>query len=165
MERIRKQFQNLPSQEAVATLLLKQGISIRNGKAYCGNIEQSDTAIARAAGVDRRVVRSTVNRIMDVPELRNLFVSLQSMLLLSDAANELGCSTIEIVPTDARVPGIMAGIMNVMSGAGINIRQAVVSDPQNLTSSHLIIVADGFIPGNVMTQIRCCRGVDSVIIR
>lgn len=165
MERISKHFQNLPSQEQVAKLLLKQGISVRDGVAYCGNIEQSDTAVARAIGVDRRVVRSTINRIMDVPELLSLFSKLQSMLLLSDAACEIGCTTMEIVPTDASMPGIMAGIMNVMSSAGINIRQAVVSDPQNLTGSHLIIVADGEIPGSVMTEVRKCRGVASVILK
>lgn len=165
MDRIKRHFMNLPSQEEVARMLLRQGISVRDGVAYCGNIEQTDTAIARAVGVDRRVVRSTINRIMDVPELLNLFSSLQSMLLLSDAAKELGCSCIEIVPTDARIPGIMAGIINVLSDAGINIRQAVVSDPQKDTDSHLIIVADGEIPGEVMTDIRKCRGIDSVIIR
>lgn len=165
MERISKHFQNLPAQEQVAKLLLKQGISVRDGMAYCGNVEQSDTAVARAINVDRRVVRSTINRIMDVPDLLNLFSKIQSMLLLSDAASEIGCSCIEVVPTDATMPGIMAGIMNVMSSAGINIRQAVVSDPQNLTGSHLIIVADGEIPGDVMTDIRKCRGVASVILR
>lgn len=165
MERVSKHFQNLPAQEQVAKLLLKQGISVRDGVAYCGNIEQSDTAIARSIGVDRRVVRSTINRIMDVPDLLNLFSKLQSMLLLSDAACEIGCSTIEVVPTDARMPGIMAGIMGVMSKAGISVKQAVVSDPQNLTDSHLILVADGQIPGDVMTDIRKCRGVASVILR
>lgn len=165
MDRIKRHFMNLPSQEEVARMLLRQGISVKNGIAYCGTIEQTDTAIARAAGVDRRVVRSTINRIMNVPELLSLFSSLQSMLLISDAAKELKCSCIEIIPTDARIPGIMAGIINVLSDAGINIRQAVVSDPQNDTDSHLIIVTDGDIPGDVMTDIRKCRGVDSVIIR
>lgn len=165
MDRIKHHFQNLPSQEMVAALMLKLGISVKDGNAYCGPVEQSDTAIARAIHVDRRVVRSTINKIMQVPELLSLFSKVQSMLLLSDAAPEIGCSAIEVIPTDASVPGIMAGIMNVLSNAGINIRQAVVSDPQNLTGSHLIIVADGIIPGDVMTEVRGCKGVASVIIK
>jgi predicted regulator of amino acid metabolism with ACT domain len=59
----------------------------------------------------------------------------------------------------------MARILVVLSDAGINVRQAVVSDPQDLSDSHLIIVADGSIPGDIMTQIRGCPGVASVIIR
>ena len=165
MDRIKRHFQNLPSQETVARMFLKYGISVRDGSAFCGSIEQSDTALARAIGVDRRVVRSTINRIMTVPDLLKIYSKLQSMLLLSDAAAELGCSCIEIVPTDARMPGIMAGIINVLSDAGISIRQAVVSDPQDETGSHLIIVTDGEMPGDLMTEIRKCRGVDSVILR
>ena len=115
--------------------------------------------------MDRRVVRSTINRIMAVPELLKIYSKLQSMLLLSDAAGELGCSCVEIVPTDARMPGIMAGVISVLSDAGISIRQAVVSDPQDETGSHLIIVSAGEIPGDIMTEIRKCRGVDSVILR
>ena len=63
------------------------------------------------------------------------------------------------------MPGIMAGDISVLSDAGISIRQAVVSDPQDYEGSHLIIVSDGEIPGDIMTEIRKCRGVDSVILR
>ena len=165
MDRIKRHFKNLPSQEQVASLMLGLGISVRDGDAYCGPIVQTDTGIARAIGVDRRVVRSTINHIMEVPELLALFSKVESMLLLAEAAKEIGCSAVEIVPVDARVPGLMARILVVLSDAGINVRQAVVSDPQNITGSHLIIVADGQIPGDIMTQIRNCNGVASVIIR
>lgn len=165
MERIKQHFQNHPSQEQVATLMLSLGISVKDGNAYCGPIVQSDTAVARAIGVDRRVVRSTINHIMEVPDLLNLFSKVSSMLLLADAAKEIGCSAIEVVPVDASVPGLMARILDVLSEAEINVRQAVVSDPQNLRGSHLIIVADGQIPGDIMTSIRNTEGVASVIIR
>ena len=165
MDRIKRHFKNLPSQEQVATLMLKLGMSVHDGGAYCGPVLQSDTAVARAIDVDRRVVRSTINHIMEVPELLNLFSRVESMLLLANAASEIGCSAIEIVPADAQVPGLMARILVVLSDAGINVRQAVVSDPQDLSDSHLIIVADGSIAGDIMTQIRGCPGVASVIIR
>lgn len=136
-----------------------------SGNAYSGDVKVADTAIAKAAGVDRRVVRSAIERISETPELLSLYSKLDSMLLLSEASKEIGCSVIEIVPTDATVPGIMAGIMDVLYRAGINVRQAVVSDPFNACDSHLIIVADGEIQGPVTSAVRNSRGVASVIIR
>ena len=94
MDRIKRHFKNLPSQEQVATLMLKLGMSVHDGGAYCGPVLQSDTAVARAIDVDRRVVRSTINHIMEVPELLNLFSRVESMLLLANAASE------DITPAD-----------------------------------------------------------------
>ncbi|MCQ2070818.1 MAG: regulator of amino acid metabolism, contains ACT domain protein [archaeon] len=148
----------------VARLMLERGISVRDGKAYCMDIEQSDTAIARAADVDRRVVRSTIKRICETPELYALYSKLKCMLLLSDSASEIGCSAFEVVPIDARVPGIMANIAKTLSDAGINIRQAIVCDPANSISSHLIIVAEGELPGQVLTAVKNCKGVASIIL-
>lgn len=165
MDRIHRLFERYPSQEAVAMLMLRLGISVRDGSAWCGDIKQSDAAIARAANVDRRVIRSTIERIEDSPELLALFSNLRSMLLLSEASSEIGCSCIEVIPTDATMPGIMAGIMDILYRAGINVRQAVVSDPVNEKDSHLIIVADGPLPGEVLSAVRSSRGVASIIIR
>lgn len=165
MDKIHRLFGRYPSQEAVADLLFRHGISVRDGFAYCGNIKQSDAAIARAAGVDRRVVRSTIDRIESVPELLALFSKLQSRVLLSDAARELGCSTVEVAPTDASAPGIMASVIDVIYRAGISIKQAVVEDPEEGNGSRLILVVDGDIPGNVLSALRDCRGVASINIR
>ena len=52
MDRIKRHFKNLPSQEQVATLMLKLGMSVHDGGAYCGPVLQSDTAVARAIDVD-----------------------------------------------------------------------------------------------------------------
>ena len=159
MDRVHQLFEHYPSQEAVAMLMLRQGISVKDGNAYCGDIKQSDAAVARAA------VRSTIERIENTPELLALYSKLKSMLLLSEASPEIGCSSIEVVPTDATMPGIMAGIMDVLYRAGINVRQAVVSDPVDDKDSHLIIVTDGTLPGSVLSAVRSCRGVASIIIK
>jgi len=145
--------------------MLRQGISVKDGFAWCGKIKQSDSAIARAANVDRRVVRSTIESICSDEYMSSLFSKFNSMLLLADAASLIGCSAIEIVPVDASVPGVMAGILNVLYEARINVRQAVVSDPESDRFSHLIITVDGTIPGDVMTKVRNCRSVSSVIIK
>ena len=165
MECVKQGFVGLPSQERVAMLLLKNGIRVEKGIAYCNDIEQSDAAIARAVGVDRRVVRSALERISEVPELDRIFSKLQSMLLLSNVAPEISCTTIEIIPTDATMPGILAGVMDVIYACGLSVRQAVVDDPGIRTDSHLIIVVDGRIPHKLLPSIKQSRGVMSVILR
>ncbi|MDR1955134.1 MAG: regulator of amino acid metabolism, contains ACT domain protein [Candidatus Methanoplasma sp.] len=165
MDRVKVEFDKFPSQEKVAMLLLRQGIRVEKGIAYCGNIEQSDAAIARAAGVDRRVVRSTLDRISETPELDRLFSKLQSMLLLANVAPEIDCTTLEIIPTDATMPGIVADVTDVMYRGGLSVRQAVVDDPGIRADSHLIVVIDGQLPAELLPAIKQCRGVATVILR
>lgn len=165
METVLSKFEGFPSQLSVIRLMLKQGISVKDGKAYCGNIEIGDSALGRAAGVDRRVVRSTVERIMDDPELLKVFSKLKSITLLSDVASEIGCTTLEIIPNDATQAGILADITARIFDAGVSVRQAVVEDPGDQSQAHLIIVLDGQLPPEYIPSIRACRGVNSVIIR
>ena len=165
MDRVREAFKGYPSQEKVALLLLKHGIRIEGGLAYCGDIEQSDASIARASEVDRRVVRSTIQKIERTPDLNSIFTNLQSMLLMADLAPEIGCTTLEVIPTDATMPGILADITNAIFKGGLSVRQAVVDDPGNRMDSHLIIVVDGKIPAKLLPMLRECRGVGSIILR
>ncbi|MCL2148810.1 MAG: regulator of amino acid metabolism, contains ACT domain protein [Methanomassiliicoccaceae archaeon] len=165
MDRVKQEFSKSPSQEKVAMMLLRHGIRVEKGVAYCGGIEQSDAALARAAGVDRRVVRSTLDRISEDPELDRLFSKLRSMLLLADVAPEIGCTTLEIVPTDATMPGIVAAVTDVVFRGGLSVRQAVVDDPGIRADSHLIVVVDGELPARLLPAIKGCRGVSSVILR
>ncbi|MDR1405085.1 MAG: regulator of amino acid metabolism, contains ACT domain protein [Candidatus Methanoplasma sp.] len=165
MDCIGEEFSRFPSQEKVAMLLLRQGIRVEGGRAYCNSIGQSDAAIARAAGVDRRVVRSTLERISGTPGLSRLFSELQSMLLMANVAPEIGCTTLEIIPTDATMPGILAGITDVIFKGGLSVRQAVVDDPGTRMDSHLIVVVDGHVPSELLPAIKQCRGVSSVMLR
>lgn len=145
--------------------MLRHGISVKDGKAYCGSIEQSDVAIARAAEVDHRVVRSAINRINSTPELYEVFSKAKSMLLMSDMAPEIGCSTIEIIPIDASKPGILADVTSVIYKQGLTVRQAVIEDPGNRMDSHLIVVVDGKIPAYIIPMVKSCNGVAGVIIK
>ncbi len=165
MEQVRRAFINHPSQGKAAMTMLRHGISVRDGKAYCGSIAQSDTAIARAAGVDHRVVRSAINRIADDPGLDAVFSRIRPIPLLSDIAAEIGCSTIEILPTDAVKPGILAEVTGLIYKQGLTVRQAVIDDPGDREDSHLIIVVDGQIPTYLIPLIRACDGVAGVTVR
>jgi hypothetical protein len=165
MERTIAAFKGYPSQEAVATMMLKLGICVKNDSAYCGDIELSDSALGRAAGVDRRVARATIDKIYKTPSLLAVFSKMKSMALLSDVAPEIGCTTLEIIPTDAHMPGILADVTATIFNAGVSVRQAVVDNPGLQKNSHLIVVIDGQLPSEYLPKLKLCRGVNSIIIR
>ena len=164
MEDILKAFDRYPSQKDVVRVMLKLGLSVKDNSAYCGNVEISDSALGRAANVDRRVVRSTIERIMATPELLRKFSKLRSMCLLSEIATEIGCSTLEIIPTNSQMPGILADVTKTIFDAGVSVRQAVIDDSSE-GNAKLIVVIQGQLPATFIPRIKLCRGVDSVILR
>ena len=165
MDQLAEYLRRYPSQLKVARKLMEYGIRVSEGTAYCGDIEQTDAGIARACDVDRRVVRSTLEHISSDPVLSGVFSKLKPMLSMIDIANEMGCSALVIIPTDARIPGIIADVTTVLYNSGITLRQAVIKDEGIRERSTLEIVVDGKLQENVIMSLKACRGVDSVLIK
>ncbi len=157
-------FGRYPSQGRVARLLLSLGLKVKNGKVHCGGVEIADVALARAAGVDRRIVRSTIETIEAEKALRDVFAALHSTAMLRDVAPVLGWSCIEIVPTDAHSSGILAEIMGVIAEGGISVRQALVDDPLLMEEPRLYIITESQVPPEMIPRIKGCRGVKSIIL-
>ncbi len=157
-------FSKYPSQQKVARLMLKHGLRVAKGKAWCGEVEISDTSLGRATGVDRRVVKATVETIESNPKLRKLFSSLRPTALLVDTAPIMGWSSIEIIPDDPHEPGILADVAGVMSDSGISIRQALVDDPELSEEPRLYVITESQVPPTLIPKIKSCKGVRSIII-
>ncbi|NLI73555.1 MAG: hypothetical protein GX369_02115 [Euryarchaeota archaeon] len=157
-------FGRYPSQGKVARLLLSLGLSVKDGKVHCGDIEIADIALSRAAGVDRRIVRSTIETIESEKELHKVFANLHSTSMLRDVAPAIGWSCIEIVPIDAHSPGILAEIMSVIAEAGISVRQALVDDPLLMEEPRLYIITESMVPPEMIPRIKRCEGVRSIIL-
>lgn len=165
MELLDKVFRGFPSQEKVVSELLSSGIRVVDGTAYCNSIEISDSALGRATGVDRRVVRATLEKIDANPRLKSMFARMISISLMSDIAPDMGCTTIEIVPEDANEPGILSDVSATVYRAGVAIRQAVVIDDARGENPRLVLVLDGSFPPEYLPALRGCRGVKSLILR
>ncbi|MGN1045028.1 MAG: regulator of amino acid metabolism, contains ACT domain protein [Candidatus Methanomethylophilaceae archaeon] len=165
MDILDKVFKGFPSQEKVISEMIRSGIRVINGTAYCNNIEISDSALGRAANVDRRVVRATLEKIDSHPRLKSMFSKMISISLMSDIASEMGLTTIEIIPENANEPGILSDISATVYRAGIVIRQAVVIDDARGSDPRLILVLDGNFPSEYLPALRACRGVKTVILR
>ena len=157
-------FQGYPSQEKVARMMIRYGLKVLDGKVYCGSVEISDSALGRAAGVDRRIVKSTVKRIASIEDIRLFFELLESTSLLVKVAPFMGWSALEIIPNNACTPGILADVATVISEAGISIRQAIVDDPELSDEPRLLVVTDSPIPPEYIPALRKCRGVRSLIL-
>ncbi len=157
-------FGRYPSQGKVARLLLSLGLSVKNGKVHCDGVEIADMALARAAGVDRRIVRATIETIEEHEQLREIFEALHSTAMLRDVAPVMGWSCIEIIPTDAHTSGILADVMGVIAEGGISVRQALVDDPMLMEEPRLYVITESAVPPEMIPRIKKCHGVKSILL-
>ena len=163
-DRIANYFEKYPSQAKVARYLLKYGLRIDGNRVYCGDVQIADSALARAAGVDRRVVKSTVETIRGDSTLHKFFSQLLPTNHLKNAASAMGWSAIEIVPMNPHEPGIISGVAEILMRSNISIRQAIVDDPMTSEEPKLFIVTDGMVPSEIIPLIRQAKGVRGVTI-
>ncbi len=157
-------FRRYPAQERVVRLMIQFGLQIRDGKIHAGTIEIADTAVARAANVDRRIVRSTVETILQNPQLETAFTRFLPALHLKDVAPVLNCGVIEIIPDDASQSGILAGVSRVISEHGLSIRQAIVEDPEFFDEARLYVVTEARVPGSLIQPLQEVAGVRGVTV-
>ncbi|HET6404911.1 MAG TPA: hypothetical protein VFH78_09700 [Candidatus Thermoplasmatota archaeon] len=163
-ELLTRYFQRYPAQSRVAQTLLVQGLSVRPDGVYSGAVAISDTALARACNVDRRIISATVDTIRREPELMRFYSRLAPAAHLKDAAPVMGWGVIEIIPSDAREPGILAHLAGVLSRRGISIRQAIIDDPDLVEEPRLYVVTESRVPADVIEEIRAGHGVKGVTI-
>lgn len=164
MDSILKAFKGFPSQEKVVEELLRSGIRVSDGVAYCNRIKLADSALSAACDVDRRVVRSTLERISSDPQLDAVFSKMEAIALYSGISGELGCTAFDIEPDNCRAPGTLSEITRVISQDGLSVRQAVVVNRASDEDQHLIIVINGDVPSELMYLIRNCHGVKTVTL-
>jgi len=161
--RIAAKFQGFPARLKVARLMIENGIGVtENGKIVVGSIEIPDTSIAKVAGVDRRVVRKTVQQILGDEVLKRIFTGLRPAgAFLAPIAKELGFYVVEI-RADPTAAGIMAKAAEIIAEENISIRQAVAEDPELFPEPKLILVLEKPISGEGLNKILKIPKVKSV---
>ena len=162
-KKIVEKFERYPSQIVVAKEFLRLGISVKNGKAYCGDIELVPTKIAEALGVDRKVVVSAIQNIESDEELRKVFSSLRPVANITEVARILGFGVLEVYAESHKV-GIVAGITSILAREGISIRFILAEDPELSVESKLTIVTDSKIPGRLVDEFLKVDGVQKIVI-
>ena len=164
-KRISEFLKDYPERLSVARILVKNGLSIRDGKVYCNEIPVPIAGISRAAGVDRRTVMKTIEMIESNEELRRIFKGIRSAgTSLKEIARHLDLGVVEITPEDARLPGILARSASLLADRNISIRQAIVDDPELSPEPKLTLIAERKIPGDLIPEFLKIRGVSKVSV-
>jgi predicted regulator of amino acid metabolism with ACT domain len=162
---IKKYLEGYPERLKVARVLVENGLSVRNGKIYLNEIEIPPVRVARVAGVDRRTVNETLNAIRANRELRVIFESLRSAgHSLKEIAKHLDLGVVEIMPVDAKIPGILANSAMILARNGLSIRQAIVDDPELSPEPKLSLIIEKKIPGELISEFLKIKGVDKVSV-
>ncbi|MGB0652615.1 MAG: amino acid-binding protein [Thermoplasmatota archaeon] len=157
-------FRRYPAQERVVKLMIQHGLRIHDNRICAGDAEIADTAVGRAAEVDRRIVQATIKTIQENPQLCEAFTRFRPTLHLKEVAGKLGCGVIEIVPTNAHAPGILAGVSRTIADHQISIRQAIVDDPEFTEEPKLFVVTESPIPGRLIPVLQGVPGVKAVTV-
>ena len=164
-EKINEKFKKYPARIRVAEKMIELGLSLNDdGKIYCGNLKISDKALATAADVDRRVIKSTIEIIKEDEELYNLFSNIipAGTLLKNIAKNlELGVIQIEV---GSESEGILAATTNLISKKGIGIRQAYAEDTELQEAPSLTIITEKPVSGDIINEFLKIKGVTRVSI-
>lgn len=155
-------FRTYPAQLRVAERLLAYGLRVTDGKIKCGDIDLSEAKIARAVGVDRRAVVSTIETIMATKNLQQIFSNLLPTCHLKEAAPQMGWGVVEIIPEDASMPGILSSVSSRIAKAKISIRQAIVDDFDLSEEPKLYIVTEKPLPSHLLSQLRAAPGVKGI---
>ncbi|WP_276299146.1 amino acid-binding protein [Halorussus lipolyticus] len=154
-DEIMQKFEGSPSQQAVIRLLLERGFSVNDeGRVVSGGIEIPNTQIAREIDVDRRVVDSTTDAILEDEQLRRIFQNISSIPSLMDLAPVLDLSVLTVEVTDADEPGIVATVTGLLADDGISIRQTISEDPEFTDDPRLYIITDGDVPGDLLNELK-----------
>ncbi|EMA45152.1 hypothetical protein [Halobiforma nitratireducens] len=165
-DEIMEKFEGSPSQQAVIRLLLERGFSVNDdGRVVSGGIEIPNTGIAREIDVDRRVVDSTTDAILEDPELRRIFQNISQVPSLMDLAPVLDLTVLSIAVDDPEQEGIVAGITGTLADNDISIRQTISEDPEFTDEPRLYLVTDEALPGEVITELRDLEFVRKIEIQ
>jgi len=159
---ISERLKDYPGRLKVAKTLVELGLSVRGGRVYCGEVEQSELKMARAVGVDRRTVRETAEFIQSDPMLQPVFKGLKPAgPFLPNVARFLGYRVIEIYANPHEV-GIVTEASALISKEGIPIRQAVADDPDLTPEPKLTLVVEREPSGEALQSMLKIHGVTKV---
>ena len=164
-EKVNEKFKKYPARLRVAEKMIELGLSLNeDGKIYCGNLKISDKALATAAEVDRRAIKSTIEVIREDEDLYNLFSNIiPAGSLLKNIAKNLDLGVIEI-EVGSESEGILASTTNLISKKGISIRQAYAEDTELQKNPILTIITEEPVKGDLINEFLKIKGVTRVSI-
>ncbi|MDO8340006.1 MAG: hypothetical protein Q7T16_05100 [Candidatus Burarchaeum sp.] len=162
---LEKFFEGQRARRIVAEAMLRYGLRVdKDGKIYCNAIEIAPAKMARALGVDRRVVIETAEEIADDDFLFDIFSTLEPRSNFAHSAKALGFDVIEI-HADPKAVGIVSSITDILARHKLAIRQIIADDADLFPNPVLTIIVDGKLSGKIIEKIRKLRHAEKIILR
>jgi uncharacterized protein len=160
---VRTRFARQRVRKDVVKKLIECGMSVsRDARLYVGEVEVSYTAVSRALGVDRRVVRRTAEQIAEDRILFDIFSKTRPMgTSLAEVAGKIGYTAV-VIEADPTAPGIMAAVAAILADEKVVIRQAVADDPEMVADAKMTLVLEGKLPGEALGRIGDIESVRSI---
>ena len=161
---LEKQFKSYPMRKKVVETLLRYGLKVESGgNIFCGPIELSPSKLARAIGVDRRVVIETAEMVANEKRLFGIFNGLQPKAFLSGAAHHLGFQVLEI-ESEPHAVGVVSAVTKLIAGAGISIRQIIADDPDIYPNPKLTIILEKKLPPEALAKLGRMKAIRKLSI-
>ena len=159
-ESVKHKFERYPARMSVAGKMVDLGLRIgKDRKIYCGDLKITDLALSKAANVDRKAIKLTVDFILEDDDLANIFENiLPAGTLLKNIAKSLNLGVIEIEVGHENT-GILAAASDLISKEGISIRQAYASDIKLEENPTLTIITEETISGDLIKDFLNIKGV------
>ena len=159
-ESIKHKFEKYPARLNVARKMVELGLRVgHDHKIYCGNLRINDVALAKAANVDRKAIKSTIVFILNDEDLTGIFENiLPAGTFLKNIAKNLGLGVIEIEVGDENI-GILAVASKLITERGISIRQAYATDIHLDETPTLTIITEQIVPGDLIEEFLEINGV------
>jgi len=160
-----KAFQDSPGKRKVAEAMLRYGLRVdEKGRIFCAEIELSPAKMARALGVDRRVVIETGRSIANDDKLYGIFSQLLPTAFIGKVADKLGFESIEI-RAEPHQKGIVAKVSALVADSGIGIRQIVADDPDIYPEPKLTLILEKRLDGATINKLRKIDAIQEIVIR
>ena len=160
---VREYFKNYPARKKVAEILVNSGISIRASKPYLGDVEISVNAIARAAGVNRKIVYHTIEYIEKTYELKSIFERLHPYMNLQNVAPIMGWEVIDIQFKKGKFGCALGKLAQILSEKACEIRQ-IIGERELTDSNRVVIVIENPLKMETISAIRNIESVESIMI-
>lgn len=160
--RINEQFERQLARPDIVRKMIECGMRVTDDeKIFVNDVEVDYLAVARAVGVDRRVVRSTAKQIRGNRYLYSIFSKTRPLgASLVELVSLLGYTAL-VIEADPRSPGVMAGVAEILSRHGMVVRQALADDPEMVQDAKMTLVIDGQLPGKALEELNALKNVKS----
>ncbi len=156
-------FKDLPVKRRIVEGLYNNGISVRNGKFYVGEMELSVTEISKAFSVNRRTVYDTIRMVEEREEVRKVMSELRPIADIAEIAPLLGNQVVTAYTTPGSFSLSFGKFVDVIRKYGCYVKEV---SGRNIGKSESFMRAIFYrtVPTKVFDEMSSIDGIQKLVI-